>query len=63
MREKVKEFRYCPPNASFSLAGELHILYKDDLGEYTMFSTGNGFCCEKSINSEEEFDNYVKGLK
>lgn len=63
MREKVKEFRYCPPNASFSLAGESHILYKDELGNYSMFSTGNGFGYEKPVSSEEEFDNYVKDLK
>lgn len=63
MRNKIKEFRYCPPDASFSMAGELHSLYLDDEGKYTMFSTGNGFAYEKPIKSELEFDKYVEQLK
>lgn len=60
MKQKIKQVRYCPPNASFSMAGSVFTLYRED-DKYFYCVDANGAPYNKTeIESESAFDEYVE---
>lgn len=58
---KIKQVRWCPPNASFSMAGMVFTLYEENQKYFYCVDANGAPYNRTEIKDIEAFDDYVKG--